>query len=418
MTASPLSPNLSVLAHAAYVACHHLSTFTEVHGQINRTYLSPPMRDLHTALREWADRLGMQTRVDAAGNLRSRRECARPDAPTFYLGSHLDTVPNGGAYDGLLGVTLAYATAEALSGVDLPFHLEVLGFSEEEGVRYGVSFIGSRALVGTVEELLAVQDVSGQTVAEAIQAFGLNLADLPAARTAGPTLGYLEYHIEQGPVLQSQGAAVGIVSGIVGQDRLRLTFTGRASHAGTTPMHLRCDALAAAARFIVAAEDLARTVAGLVATVGMIEASPGAGNVIPGEVTCSLDIRHLDDEVRASALGTLLETAQREAQARGVTLEAVSLMSERASLMDPQLRQALHDSARSLDLVAPELPSGAGHDAQIMAQTMPAAMLFIRSPNALSHHPDEQADEDDVAAALALGVAFLRRLASGEVKHV
>lgn len=406
--------DFSTLTRQALDTCHALAQHTEVPGEITRTFLAPCAADLHTDLRAWADRLGMTTQVDAAGNLRSRLECPDPAAPTLYLGSHLDTVPNGGAYDGLLGVVLAYALVEAVRGSPLPYHLEVLGFSEEEGVRFGVSFIGSRALVGTAQDLFGRTDRQGVKVMDAIRQFGLNPDLLPQARVQGKALGYLEFHIEQGPVLQDLGAPVGIVSGIVGQDRLRLTFTGQAAHAGTTPMRLRRDALAAAARFIVSAEEVARSTPGLVATVGMIEARPGAGNVIPGEVVCSLDLRHLQDDLRAEVQGRLLDGVRQECQERGVALAVTPLMAERATPMSGPLRQALHAAAEAAGLPHPELVSGAGHDAQIMAQIMPAAMLFIRSPNALSHHPDEMVNAEDVQAALTVGAGFLKRL---EVEH-
>lgn len=411
-----LSADLSRLSRAALDLCAELATLTEVPGQTTRTYLCPSAAQVHTRLCAWADRLGMTTRLDAVGNLRSRLEGPR-GAPTLYLGSHLDTVPNAGAYDGILGVVLGYAAAEALQagGRPLPFSIEVLAFSEEEGVRYGVSFIGSRALVGTADELLDRLDKDGQSVREAIRAFGLDETELPGALAEANALGYLEVHIEQGPVLQDAGAAVGVVSSIVGQSRLTLDFTGQAAHAGTTPMTLRRDPLAAAARFMVAAEDTARATPGLVATVGMIEARPGAGNVIPGEVSLSLDIRHEFDAVRAEALAALLDTAGREAAARGVTLAVTPRMEESATPMDAGLRAGLHEAAAGLGLAAPELVSGAGHDAQILAARMPAAMLFVRSPNALSHHPDEMVDPEDVDAALAVVVRLIETLA-GEAR--
>ncbi|AAF10728.1 allantoate amidohydrolase [Deinococcus radiodurans] len=398
--------------------CDALACHTEVPGEITRTYLCPTTRQVHEELRAWADRLGMTTRVDAVGNLRSRLESRAPGARTLYIGSHLDTVPNAGRYDGIIGVVFGYALVEALRERELPFHLEVLGFSEEEGVRYGVSFIGSRALVGTADELLTVSDRENQTVRDAIVGYGLNPDELPGAGAEDRPLGYLEIHIEQGPVLQDQGAAVGVVSAIVGQSRLTLHFTGRASHAGTTPMHLRRDALAAAARFIVGAEDLANRTPGLVATVGMIEAKPGAGNVIAGEVSCSLDIRHADDAVRAQSLQELLALAEREAAARQVACSVTPRMAEAAVPMAPSLRALLHQAAEEQGLTHPELVSGAGHDAQIMAQKMPAAMLFLRSPNALSHHPDEMAEPGDVAAGLRVGTRFLELLAAQAEQQV
>ena len=392
--------------------CDALARHTEVPGEITRPYLCPSARAVQEELRAWADRLGMTTRVDAVGNLRSRLESRAPDARTLYIGSHLDTVPNAGRYDGIIGVVFGYALVEALHERELPFHLEVLGFSEEEGVRYGVSFIGSRALVGTADELLTVRDKENQSVRDAIVGYGLNPDELPGAGADDSPLGYLEIHIEQGPVLQDQGAAVGVVSAIVGQSRLTLHFTGRASHAGTTPMHLRRDALAAAARFIVGAEDLANRTPGLVATVGMIEAKPGAGNVIPGEVSCSLDIRHADDAVRAQSLQELLALAEREAAARQVELRVTPKMSEAATPMSERFRALLHAAAEDAGLLHPVLVSGAGHDAQIMAQKMPAAMLFLRSPNALSHHPDEMVNAEDVTAGLRVGARFLDLLAA------
>ncbi|WP_291424690.1 allantoate amidohydrolase [Deinococcus sp.] len=392
-------------------ACESLACYSEVAGEITRTYLCPTTRQVHAHLTDWASRLGMSTRVDAVGNLRSRLESRVPDAPTLYIGSHLDTVPNAGRYDGILGVVMGYALVETLAGQALPYSIEVLGFSEEEGVRFGVSFIGSRALVGTAEELLSVQDKSGQSVQDAVVGYGLDPQELLQARASGQALGYLEFHIEQGPVLQNLGAGLGVVSAIVGQNRLTLEFTGQASHAGTTPMYLRRDALAAAARFMVAAEDLARATPGLVATVGMVEARPGAGNVIPGAASCSLDIRHEHDDVRATALQKLLEVAQHEAQARQVSFRVVPHMTEAAIPMNTQFKALLHQAAGELGLPHPELVSGAGHDAQIMAQQMPAAMLFVRSPNALSHHPDEMVNAEDVTAALRVGVRFLEQLA-------
>ncbi|SEJ50101.1 allantoate deiminase [Deinococcus reticulitermitis] len=405
---------LSRLTAEVLAACDALACQSEVEGGISRPFLCPTTRQVHAFLSAWATRLGMTTRVDAVGNLRSRLESPVPNAPTLYLGSHLDTVPNAGKYDGVLGVVLGYALVEALAdqAAELPYAIEVLGFSEEEGVRYGVSFIGSRALVGTVDDaLLDLTDPEGVRVRDAIGGFGLDLAELAGAEAAPNSLGYFEIHIEQGPVLQDLGAEVGVVSAIVGQDRLSLHFTGRASHAGTTPMPLRRDALAAAARLIVGAEDLARAAPGLAATVGMIEARPGAGNVVPGEVTCSLDVRHADDAARRVALDELLALAEREASARGVEFRAEPRMTERAVPMSAPLRALLHQAAEEEGLVHPELVSGAGHDAQIMAGRMPAAMLFVRSPNGLSHHPDEQVNPQDVEAALRVGARFLVRLA-------
>ncbi len=406
--------DLTLLSRRALDACATLAAHTEVPGEITRTFLSAPSRDVTAFLTAWADELGLEVRVDAAGNLRARRAGPTPDAPTLFLGSHVDTVPDAGAFDGVLGVTLAFAVAEALRGEALPFALELLAFSEEEGVRFGVPFIGSRALTGTLEPLLTLRDARGVSVLDAIRAYGLDDAALPDAAVQGGALGFLEFHIEQGPVLQAAGAAVGVVSAIVGQDRVLLDFTGQAAHAGTTPMGHRRDALAAAARFAVAAEELARATPGLVATVGVMTARPGAINVIPGAAHCTLDLRHEDDAVRAGALEALLSAARTFAEERGVTLDVTHKMAQPAIPMDAAFRDLLRGAAAQEGLLAPDLVSGAGHDAMILAETMPAAMLFLRSPNALSHHPDEMVNPEDVDAALRVGVAFVRALARRE----
>ncbi|THF71609.1 allantoate amidohydrolase [Deinococcus sp. Arct2-2] len=398
-------------------ACHTLAEFTTTPGSITRLFLTPPMHDVHAYLTDWAQRLGMTSHVDAAGNLRCRWEGSAPEAPTLYLGSHLDTVPNAGAYDGILGVVLGFALVEALGGQRLPFALEVLGFSEEEGVRYGASFFGSLALLGTAGPMLDLRDAGGQTVREALTAFGLDAQALPSAEITGEALGYFEIHIEQGPVLEAAGQSVGIVEAIAGQNRFDLTFTGRASHAGTTPMLLRRDALAAAARFVVAAEDLARSTPGLVATVGMMDVKPGAGNVIPGEARCSLDLRHARDEVRLAALPELLASAEGFASERGVTLTVTPKMEVQATPMHPQFRALLHQAAADAGLPHPDLVSGAGHDAMVLAARMPAAMLFVRSPGGLSHHPDEAVLAEDVTDALAVGSRFLQLLAAEGGRH-
>ncbi|PNY81885.1 allantoate amidohydrolase [Deinococcus koreensis] len=410
MTANP-SIDLSELHARVLAACRELAALTEVPGETTRPYLCPTTRGVHAFLRAWADRLGLSTRIDAVGNLRSRREGPTPDSPTLYLGSHIDTVPNAGAYDGILGVLLAYALAEAVRDQALPYALEVLAFSEEEGVRYGVPFIGSRALTGTAGPLLELRDKDGLTVSDAIRAYGLNPDELPDAEIRSESLGYLEFHIEQGPVLQAAGAGVGVVTAIAGQNRVLLDFTGQAAHAGTTPMTHRRDALAAAARFVVAAEERARATPGLVATVGVMQARPGAINIVPGEVHCTLDIRHERDEVRRDALPLLLADAERFAAERGVTVSITPKMEEAATPMDARFQGLLRQAATDLGLDAPDVLSGAGHDAMIMSTRMPAAMLFLRSPNALSHHPDEMVNPEDVEAALRVGLRFLERLA-------
>ncbi|MFC4452386.1 allantoate amidohydrolase [Deinococcus sonorensis] len=389
-----------------------LCLLTEVPGTITRTFLSETARQMHAALSGWAADLGLSAQVDEAGNWRARLPAAGPDAPTFYIGSHLDTVPDGGKYDGLLGVALGLALAGAVraSGQALPYHLEVLGFSEEEGVRFAVPFIGSLSFIGEVEPLLARTDAQGVTVSEAMQHFGLDPEQLAQAAPQTPALGYLEFHIEQGPVLEAAGQPLGIVSALVGQHRLGLTLTGRANHAGTTPMHLRHDAMSAAAEFILAAEQLALATPGLVATVGRLTAQPGAVNVIAGQVELTLDLRHADDRLRAERLESLLEQLQQLAQRRGVQAQVQVLAEIEAVPLDERLRHTLQAAARTLGLDAPELVSGAGHDAMILSRRMPSSMVFLRTPGGVSHHPAEAVAPADVTAALQLGWHALHTL--------
>ena len=410
-------PDYDRLTAAVLETCDALACHSEVEGEINRPFLCPTTQQVHAVLSAWGARLGMTSWVDAAGNLHSRLPGTAPDAPTLYIGSHLDTVPNAGRYDGILGVVMGYALAEAFletHGGPPPFATEVLGFSEEEGVRFGVPFIGSRTLTGSVDELLDLRDADGMSVREAIQAYGLSPDELPAAAAQDGALGYLEFHIEQGPVLQAAGAGLGVVEAIAGQNRLLLRFEGQSSHAGTTPMYLRRDALAAAARFAVEVEETARRTPGLVGTVGIMQAEPGAINVIPGAVQASLDLRHARDEVRKEALTHLLGALQGFCDERGVTVELTPKLEERATPMSESFRGLLHAAAEGLGLPHPELTSGAGHDAQIMAQKMPAAMLFLRTPNALSHHPDEAVEAVDVRDALRVGLRFLDGLVAGQ----
>ncbi len=299
-------------AEEVIARCRKLARFSEDSGSTRRTFLSAPMHDCHREIGRWIEALGAEVRIDAAGNLRGLYPGAESNAPRLLLGSHLDTVPNAGAYDGVLGVVLAVALLEDLDGRRLPFGIEVVGFSEEEGVRFGTPFIGSRALVGRLdEELLERQDAQGISVRKAIENFGLNPGEIPQAALGNDILGYVEFHIEQGPVLETLKRPLGVVEAIAGQSRLEFTFVGRANHAGTTPMHLRHDAIAGAAEWITAVEREAQSVPGLVATVGKIEAKPGATNVIAGEARLTLDVRHGSDEVRTRAVENLIRAGRR-----------------------------------------------------------------------------------------------------------
>ncbi len=388
--------------------CRTLAAYSEVAGETTRLFLAPSVRKVHEAVTAWMAAAGMAVSVDAAGNIRGL--FGAEDAPRLVIASHLDTVPNAGAFDGILGVMMGIAVVEHAAPSGLA--IEVIGFSEEEGVRFRKPFLGSMALVGELEEHLGLADASGVTVREALIGFGLDPGRLAEARMAAGTMGYLEFHIEQGPVLESLDLPIAVVSALVGQTRMEFRFTGHANHAGTTPMHLRRDALAAAAEWVVAVERTARETEGLVATVGKIAALPGAVNVVPGVVTVSLDVRHASDAVRATAVVGLVAAAEAAGASRGVTVEHAVTMEQKAVALDDRLTDLLRVAAARLGVETATLTSGAGHDAMVVAPHVASAMLFLRSPGGISHHPDEDVRVEDVETGLAVGVEFVRGLAA------
>ncbi len=387
------------LAEKVIGICRELALCTEEPGRTTRTFLSPPMRDVHRILTDWMSDLGMQVSVDAAGNLHGLH--GSPDAPRLMIASHLDTVPGAGAFDGILGVVLGIALCESHPKLAI----EVAGFSEEEGVRFGMPFIGSRALVGTLDAAaLAKYDRDGISVEQAIRNYGLDPGQILNAKLSPRVFAYLEFHIEQGPVLDQAGVPLAVVDSIVGQSRFSLTFKGHANHAGTTPMHLRRDALAAAAEWILDVEATGNLESGLVATVGALTVLPNAGNVIPGQVRASLDVRHASDEIRLQSVERLLRSAASIAVLRDSFVEHAELLNQSTIAMDPDL-------CKTLSGYAPfHMSSGAGHDAMILAPHVPSAMLFLRSPGGISHHPDEAVRTEDVAAALEVGQQFIHEL--------
>ncbi len=357
--------------------------------------------------------LGAQVRIDAAGNFRGVYPALQANAPRLLIGSHLDTVSNAGAYDGILGVVLAVGLLQELRGRRFPFAIEVVGFSEEEGVRFSTPFIGSLALVGRLDrELLDRSDAQGITVRKAIEEFGLSPEEISQAELAKDTLGYLEFHIEQGPVLENLNLPLGIVDAIAGQSRLEFTFLGRANHAGTTPMHLRHDAIACAAEWISAVERLAQKVPGLVATVGKIEAKPGATNVIAGELRLTLDVRHSTDDIRVRAVEDLIRQAHEIATRRGLSVQESTLLNQPAVAMDLFLTREVEQAIVKTGCQPHRMVSGAGHDAMILAEKVPSAMIFLRTPGGISHDPAESVAPEDVEKAIECGLHLLDQLAA------
>ena len=404
---------MTIRAEEAVARCRRLAAFSEDARGIRRTFLSPPMRACHAEIAGWLKAAGAEVSIDAAGNLRGFYAATRPQSPRLLIGSHLDTVPNAGAYDGVLGVVLAATLLEALEGRRLPFGIEVMGFSEEEGVRFGTPFIGSRALVGRLdEELLNRRDANGISVRKAIEDFGLNPVDIPSAVLRDDVLAYLEFHIEQGPVLEELGRPLGVVEAIAGQSRMEFVFVGRANHAGTTPMHLRRDAVAAAAEWILGVERAAQSEPDLVATVGRVEAEPGAANVIAREARVTLDVRGKSDEKRTGVTEALVRHAEEIAGRRGLSVQHSLLLDQKVAAMDPFLVEQIEAAIRKTGWQPHRLVSGAGHDTMILAEKVPAAMIFVRTPGGISHDPAESVEIEDVAKAIECGLALLDQLAN------
>jgi allantoate deiminase len=400
-------------ARRVMVECGRIATMTEEPGRITRRFLTPPVRAVHEYLRVRMQELGMQVHVDAAGNLRGLWQSQNASGKRLVMGSHIDTVPDAGAYDGVLGVVVALEWVRIAKELKFPINIEVIAFSEEEGVRFGVPFIGSRAVAGRFDEdILEAKDSDGVTLEAAIRAFGLDPGLIGKAALDKDAVGFVEVHIEQGPVLESESLSVALVTAIVGQTRLTFEFIGHANHAGTTPMRLRHDALAAAAEWIAKVETLALATDGLVATVGKVVVEPNAGNVVPGAVKVSLDVRHATDSTRKEAIEKLIESADAIAARRSLTVKRTRQMDQPAVPMDERLTSFLADAIEAIGLPVKMMSSGAGHDAMVMAARVPTAMLFLRSPGGISHHPAEAVLEGDVEASLGVGRKFLERLAA------
>nr|WP_199175651.1 allantoate amidohydrolase [Telmatospirillum siberiense] len=402
--------SISVLARS-----DALARITETPGMITRTYLTAQHAEANRLVGGWMGEAGMRVCADAAGSVIGRYDGLRPDAPTVILGSHLDSVRNAGRYDGILGVLLGLAAVEHLhtAGRRLPFAIEVIGFGEEEGVRFGTSLIGSHALAGDFDPAwLDIRDEAGVSLAAAMTKFGLDPQAVgQAARRKGDILAYLEAHIEQGPVLESLNLPVGVVTAICGATRRRFRIKGMAGHAGTVPMGQRRDALAAAAEMVLAVERIARE-KGVVGTVGRLAVEPDAVNVIPGAVTFTIDVRAEQDADRLDALAAIDRTFGEIAETRGLSWTGETFHQSPSVHCAPHLRALFAETIEAQGMPVHALPSGAGHDAMAIASLAPVAMLFIRCAGGISHNPAEAVLAEDVDLALRVLSDTLERLAA------
>ncbi len=395
-----------------------LASITERPGMLVRSYLTPQHRQAGEQIRAWMREAGMSAEFDALGNVVGRYEGSNADAPTVMTGSHMDTVVNAGKYDGLFGVLAPVACVAELhrQGRRLAFPIEVVAFGDEEGVRFGTSMMGSKALCGRFDQaLLDKRDAQGVALRDALHAFGGDAAGIAGlARRPDRIRVYVETHIEQGPVLLREGLPVGIVTAIAGSSRVRVGVRGEEGHAGTVPMALRHDALAAASEMVLALERHCRATDGrVVGTVGKLApADGGAINVIPGHVEFTVDMRSGDDATRRRAADEMAGVFRELAGARGVAVEWTALQELGAAPCDPGEQESLARAIESQGIAVRRLPSGAGHDAMQFAGVAPIAMLFVRCGNGgVSHSPRETLAVEDAEVATAVLLRYLENLA-------
>jgi len=386
-----------------------------------RLYLTPEHRRAADLIGSWMRDAGMTVTEDALGTVRGHW---RPDLKRrLLIGSHIDTVIDAGKYDGPLGVVAGILAVRELMDrdIDLPFGIDVLAFGDEEGSRFRTTLAGSSACAGVFDRSsLAFPDRNGISLGDAIEAYGKRIDDIPAAAyNPADVVGFVELHIEQGPVLEAQNLPLGVVTGIVGQSRMRVVVLGEAGHAGTVPMRMRQDALAGAAELMLLIEQTARENEddGMVATVGRIEASPGATNVIPGRVGFSLEFRSSSDDKRKAAIELIKADAQRIGVKRKLEFAFEPFHETSTTACTPELQALMEDAIASLGYQSIRLPSGAGHDAQVMAKLCPMAMLFVRCRGGISHNPAEFASEADIGLSVAALVGFIEKLAVEEAKR-
>lgn len=401
----------ALLAQRILARCDALARCSESPDHLTRVYLSPELRAACDLVRGWMRDAAMSVHVDTIGNVIGRYEGSTPGLPALMLGSHLDTVRDAGKYDGMLGVVSAIECVADLAarGVRLPFAVEVIGFADEEGVRFGSTLIGSRAVAGTFkQETMDAVDARGTTLRDALRDYGLDpLRVGEAARRRDDVLGYVELHIEQGPVLESRHLPVGVVTAINGAIRYQIEIEGVAGHSGTVPMHLRYDALTAAAECVLAIEARARGEAHLVGTVGKLETLPGAINVIPGKVRFTLDLRAPADGQRQRAARDVGDTLQAICGKRGVKLTMTTLHENPIAGCAPWLMRQLDAAVTAQGYKLHRLPSGAGHDGMAMQALCPIGMLFVRCTAGISHNPAEAVTAEDVEAGARVLLHFI-----------
>ena len=401
---------------------NELAAVSEDEGCITRTYGTKAFIEGRNKVEQWMKETGLQTRTDNIGNVRGKLLSKNKNAKTFVIASHIDTIINAGKFDGPLGVLIGLDLINQLiqSKTELPFHIELIGFCDEEGCRFHTTYLGSKVVAGSFDIVtLDAKDAAGISLREAIKEIGGNVNDLDKDVIAKEDwAGYFEIHIEQGPVLYEKNIPVGVVTAIAGQCRVAIIFNGEAGHAGTVPMEMRKDALTCAAEFIMETEKFAGVnKKDIVATVGKLHIINSASNVIPGEVICSLDLRSANDTILSSSYEAIKKIAEDICKKRKIVLEWNLIQQTKPVTCDKQMNKLLEESIRQLGYELIELVSGAGHDAVPVSAVSPVAMLFVRCFKGISHNPLENVELKDMAAAIKVSDNFIDKLIKGSATN-
>ncbi|MDX5593874.1 allantoate amidohydrolase [Pseudovibrio sp. SPO723] len=416
-----VSETVRALGNRSEEMIRALAEITETEGQITRLFLSPEHKRAAALVSDWMEQAGLTVSHDAIGTVCGILPANRSSSnKTLLIGSHIDTVINAGAYDGPFGVVAGILAVSEIQkrGIELPFALEVLAFGDEEGVRFPSTLLSSSAVAGVAKpEDLEATDADGIRLCDALKDFGGDpAATAKAARDPDSVLGYLEVHIEQGPVLEAERLSVGIVTSIAGANRYRVTLSGMAGHAGTVPMHLRSDALVGAAELICAINQIAHEANdhGVVATVGELSVEPGAVNVIPAEVVLSLDLRAATDEPRHEAARAIKQAADKIAAKHGLSVGFEQYHEVSTCLCADRFQNTAEKAIKSLGLRPLRLMSGAGHDGQAMSQLTDIGMMFVRCQGGISHNPLEYVEPHDMGLAVEALVRWIETIAEEE----
>lgn len=419
-----MTPEIKAIGERAQAMIDALAGITAEPGKVTRLYLTPEHKRAADLVGAWMRRADLSVRMDAVGTMHGLLPPGRtgPNAnKRLLVGSHIDTVIDGGRYDGNLGVVVGLLAVEEIRarGITLPFGLEILAFGDEEGVRYPKTLISSSTIAGTVDDsVLEMTDATGMTMRDALAEFGADADHLTKEAYRRPeVLGYLEVHIEQGPVLEQANEALGVVSAIASQGRYRVHVRGEAGHAGTVPMGIRHDALAGAAEIIGVVEEVARkgTRTSLVGTVGEIKVTPGASNVIPGAATFSVDIRAADDASRIAASEEVRQRIRQIGLKRGLVIGMETVHEKPVAACAPRLRRAAASAIQAVTGKAPrEMMSGAGHDGQAMINLTDIGMIFVRCRAGISHNPLEFVTPEDMGLAVEALVRTIALLAESD----